>query len=68
MSDFREMNDVRDLEPVEMAGVEGGLQVGDGYCGTPVFHGPLPIPRLPLPFWPVVNVPVIPPIVAVSTG
>jgi hypothetical protein len=41
MSDNREMTDVRELDPVEMAGVVGG----DDYCGTvvPVF----PIPRPP---------------------
>jgi hypothetical protein len=41
MTDIREMTDVRELDPIEMAGVV----VGDDYCGTvvPVF----PIPRSP---------------------
>jgi hypothetical protein len=50
MSDVREMTDFRDLSFVELAGVEGGAFVGDGYCGrpgpwTPVPH-PLPSPVL----------------------
>ena len=41
MTDIHEMTDVRELGPIEMAGVVGG----DDYCGTvvPVF----PIPRSP---------------------
>jgi hypothetical protein len=41
MTDIREMTDVLELDPAEMAGVVGG----DDYCGTvvPVF----PIPRPP---------------------
>jgi hypothetical protein len=50
MSDIREMTDVRELDPVEMAGVEGGfLIVPDGYCGTPVPWPPLPRTLPPSP-------------------
>ena len=53
MSEIREMTDVRELDPAEMAGVEGGYFVGDGYCGTPV--PPVPIPRPPLPIVSIVS-------------
>jgi hypothetical protein len=48
MTDIREMTDVRELDPVELAEVMGGY---DGYCGTTV---PLPIPIIvnPGPTWP----------------
>jgi hypothetical protein len=42
MTDIREMTDVRELNPAEMADVVGG----DDYCGTVV--PVLPIPRPPL--------------------
>jgi hypothetical protein len=45
------MNDVRDLEPAEMAGVEGGFFVADGDCGTSV-----PGVAAPTPPWPAVTV------------
>jgi hypothetical protein len=35
MSDIREMTDIRELDPVELASVEGGSD--DGFCG---FHPP----------------------------
>jgi hypothetical protein len=43
MSDIREITDVREVDPVEMAGVEGGgfFIAPDGYCGTPVPWPPL---------------------------
>jgi hypothetical protein len=41
MTDIREMTNVRELAPTEMAGVVGG----DDYCGTLVPM--LPIPRPP---------------------
>jgi hypothetical protein len=40
MTDIREMTDVRELAPAEMAGVLGG----DDYCGTVVPVWPIPRP------------------------
>jgi hypothetical protein len=40
MSDIREMTDVRELGPVELAGIVGG----DDYCGTVVPGPPIPLP------------------------
>jgi hypothetical protein len=68
MTDIREMTDVRELNRDEMAGVEGGLYLGDGYCGTPVPHGPIPLNPLPSPVLPVVNIPVMLPIIAITTS
>ena len=42
MTDIREMTDVREIDPIEMAAVVGG----DDYCGTVV--PAVPIPRPPL--------------------
>ena len=49
MSDIREMTDVRERDPVEMAGVEGGIFVPDGFCGHPTPWPWLPLPTGPLP-------------------
>jgi hypothetical protein len=43
MSDIREMTDVRELDPIELAGVEGGI------CMT--FEPPFPLPHPPH-YWP----------------
>ena len=40
MTDIHEMTDVRELGPIEMAGVVGG----DDYCGTVVPRTPWPTP------------------------
>jgi hypothetical protein len=47
MSDIREMTDVRELDPIELAEVMGGF--GDGYCGTVPLHFPIFIPGPPPP-------------------
>ena len=49
------MTEVRELDPAEITGVEGGFRVGDGYCGTLVPRLPLPAPFLPVPIVSVVN-------------
>jgi hypothetical protein len=59
MTDMREMTDVRELDPDEMAAVAGG----DDYCGTVVPGFPIPIPG---PNSPVSAVTVVNPIVAVG--
>jgi hypothetical protein len=55
MSSIHEMTDVRKLDPAELADVEGGFFVGDGYCGTNVPRVPLPTPPLPVRLAPPVN-------------
>ena len=52
MSDIREMTDVRELDPIEMAGVVGG----DDYCGTVVPVFPIPRPSSAVSIVSVVNV------------
>ena len=57
MSEIRAMTDVRELDPVELAGVVGGFLVGgDDYCGTFVPRVPLPTPILSVFTSPVVDV------------
>ena len=50
MTDIREMTDVRELDPIELAEVVGG---GDGFCGTvvPVHPWWPPQPPPPVPWW-----------------
>jgi hypothetical protein len=50
------MTDVRELDPAELAGVEGGLFIADGYCGTPVPRVPLPTNPVPVVTAPAANV------------
>ena len=52
MTDIREMTDVRELDPAEMAGVVGG----DDYCGTVVPVSPIPRPPSIVSIVPVTNV------------
>jgi hypothetical protein len=68
MSNIREMTDVRELDPVEMDGVEGGYFVADGYCGTFVPNLPyrLPPPPSPSPIVSMVNV--LPPGLAAASA
>jgi hypothetical protein len=42
MTDIREVTDVCELDPAEMAEVEGGYWVFDGFCGVnvPFILGP----------------------------
>ena len=48
MSDIHEMTNIREPDPAEMADVEGGVFVGDDYCGTPVPRVPIPLPPQPI--------------------
>jgi hypothetical protein len=52
MTDIREMTDVHELNPAEMADVVGG----DDYCGTVVTVFPIPRPPLVAPIVSVTNV------------
>ena len=52
MTDICVMTDVRELDPIEMAGVVGG----DDYCGTVVPVFPFPRPTAIVSIVPVTNV------------
>jgi hypothetical protein len=56
MSDVHKITDVRELDPAEMAGVEGGYFLADGYCGTPVPRVPIPTNPVPAVTAPATNV------------
>jgi hypothetical protein len=56
MSDIHKLNDVSWLDPAELAGVEGGFFVADGYCGTPVPRVPIPTNPAPVVTAPAANV------------
>jgi hypothetical protein len=56
MTDIRAITDIHEVDPVEMAGVEGGFFVADGYCGTYVPGLPIPTPPLPIVIGSVINV------------